>query len=537
MELTRRDALKLGALGVAGGAAATMLPTGGLVRADEASELDPSFLPVPFTTPFAVPPILKPVRSVRGADGQWTDFYTITERMAEARILPGGPPTKVFTYNGVTPGPTIKTAKGRKVRLTVRNKLPQRHPYIGHEATTSVHLHGSASKPQYDGYASDITPPGFFKEYHYPNFQRARTLWYHDHGAHHTAQNVAAGLYAQYHLHDPVEKALLPQGEFDVPLIVGDMAFDANGQQLFDDRSHSSTYGDVIMVNGRPWPVMKVKRRIYRFRILVASVSRSFRWRLSDGSPMTVVATDGGLMPKSHTLTSFRHGPAERYEVLIDFSRYQPGTRVVLNNLSNDNNRDFANTDKVMAFDVVDEGFDKRDRTWNRIPDTLADSLEMTLTPEMARRRRNLRVERTRGVWTINGKTWDDVIRSNFHLLAADPDLNDVEIWRIENRSGGWFHPVHIHLVDFAILSRNGQPPFDYERGPKDVVYVGEGEWVDVVMKFQHQRGRYMIHCHNLTHEDHDMMQQFSVGWRSGVADRNDPVRSAPCKFDDLPES
>jgi Multicopper oxidase len=94
-------------------------------------------------------------------------------------------------------------------------------------------------------------------------------------------------------------------------------------------------------------------------------------------------------------------------------------------------------------------------------------------------------------------------------------------VWEFENKSGGWFHPIHIHLIDFKILNRNGKPPFAWELGAKDVVYVGEGEKVRLIMKFGStktdspfsvQTGRYMIHCHNLVHEDNDMMSQFSVG-------------------------
>jgi spore coat protein A, manganese oxidase len=535
MELKRRDIMKLGGLGVAGAAAGSLLPVGDLIRAADPSTVDPALIPEPFTTSFRRPPVLRPYKRRRGPDGVWTDFYELCEEMTEARILKGGLTTKMFGYNGHVPGPTIKTARGRRVRLRVRNQLPSRHPAIGHETTTSVHLHGSASKPQYDGYANDVTPTGFYKDYHYPNFQRARTLWYHDHGAHHTAQNVFSGLVAQYHIHDKLERSLLPQGEFDVPLVVSDVAFREDGQLLFDDGGHSGTYGDVVLVNGRPWPVMKVKRRVYRFRILAASVSRSWRWRLGPGHPMTIVATDGGMMPKSQTVSEFRHGGAERYEVLIDFSKFRPGTRVVLNNLSNDNNRDFLNTDKVMAFDVVDDPFDKKDPTWNRIPERLVDCEVMRLRPGMEKRRRTLNVERFLGKWAINGQTWDDVIASDFQMLLADPNLGDVEMWTIANRSGGWFHPVHIHLVDFRIISRNGLPPHPWELGPKDVVYAGEGERVQLLMRFEHQRGRFMVHCHNLTHEDHDMMGQFAVGWKPGQADPNDPIRAARCRFDDLP--
>jgi FtsP/CotA-like multicopper oxidase with cupredoxin domain len=154
----------------------------------------------------------------------------------------------------------------------------------------------------------------------------------------------------------------------------------------------------------------------------------------------------------------------------------------------------------------------------------------------MEKRRRTLNVERFLGKWTINGQTWDDVIASDFQMLLADPALGDVEMWTVANRSGGWFHPVHIHLVDFRIISRNGRPPHPWELGPKDVVYAGENESVQLLMRFEHQRGRYMVHCHNLTHEDHDMMGQFGVGWKPGQPDPNDPIRAARCRFDDLPD-
>ena len=100
----------------------------------------------------------------------------------------------------------------------------------------------------------------------------------------------------------------------------------------------------MILVNGRPWPVMKVKRRTYRFRILDASLARSYRWRLSNGMPLQIVAHDGGLTPQGVALSTFRHGGAERYEVVIDFSAVPAGTRVELLNASNNNNVDYDHT-------------------------------------------------------------------------------------------------------------------------------------------------------------------------------------------------
>lgn len=167
-----------------------------------------------------------------------------------------------------------------------------------------MRLHGSASLPQFDGYADDLTMPGFFKDYQYPNLQPARTLRYHDHAVHFPTQNVYSGLAGLYLLNDPVEKDLLPQGGFDPPLIVSDAMFAASGALGYDDREHSGLWGDVILVNGRPWPVLKVQRRVFRFRILNASVSRSYRFTLSTGDPVTGVATDAGLLPAAQTIGS-----------------------------------------------------------------------------------------------------------------------------------------------------------------------------------------------------------------------------------------
>jgi spore coat protein A len=534
METTRRNVLKaagLGALGVAGAAA---MPWGARLGASSSSMLDESRMPVPFRSAFVRPPVLRPTKSVRNREGMWTDHFELTMRAGTAQIVPGLS-TRVFGYNGLVPGPTIKVRQGRQSVVRVRNHLPATNPIGGDEFTTSVHLHGSASLPQYDGYANDITAPGFYKDYRYPNLQPARTLWYHDHGVHHTAQNVYSGLFAQYHMHDKAERSLLPQGEFDVPLMIGDVMFAADGSVRYDDSSTSGLWGDVILVNGKPWPVMKVKRRVYRFRLLDTSISRSYRLALSTGDPMTVVATDGGLMPRSRPVGEIRMATAERYEVLIDFSRYRPGQRIVLRNLGNPNNVVYDHTDVVMAFDVTDAPVDKSDPTWRRIPDTLVGSHVMRLRESDASRVRSLRVQRENGSWTINGRTWEQVVDSNFELLVADPKLGATEIWEITNHSGGWFHPVHIHLVDFKILSRNGRAPFDFERGPKDVVYTGEEETVRVIMKFGPHRGRYMVHCHNLPHEDHDMMQQFAVGWHPGQPDPNNPILAAPAKIDNLP--
>ena len=526
MHYTRREAFKVGLFG----SAALALP---LQRAASAkSVLDDrmpsSLLPKPFTLPFRTPPVATPV-SVH--DGE--DRYRISIKEAKAEILPGYQ-TTVWAYDGVVPGPTIIVNQGQRTKVRYINQLPLKHPTLKYTPWTSVHLHGSASLPQFDGYANDICYPGEYKDYYYPNFQPARTLWYHDHGVHHTAENVNMGQAAMYVMTDPRERALpLPKGEFDVPLIISDRMFTRTGEFLFDTNDHSGMYGDVILVNGVPWPAMKVKRRKYRFRILNGSVSRSYEYRLSTGDAFTVIGTDGGLMPYPQSVKKMRHIMGERYEIVIDFAKYAPGTRVTLENKNPKNNISYANIDKIMAFDVVGDAFDPAD---NEVPAALyPDNPVMNLQPGESVATRRLELVRKHGLWTINGHTWNDVVASGFTLVEGRPAKGSVEIWELVNKSGGWQHPLHIHLVDFKILDRNGRPPFAYEKGPKDVAYLGENETVRVIMRFDGS-GKYMVHCHNLVHEDHDMMTQYEVidetpgddplGWRgkSSSSEPHDPL-------------
>ena len=333
-----------------------------------------------------------------------------------------------------------------------------------------------------------------------------------------------------YRIHDSLELSLpIPQGTYDVPLVVSDAMFDVNGELLYDDNDQSGVFGDVILVNGRPWPVMKVERRKYRFRILNASVTRTYRWQLDSGEPLVVIGTDAGLMPAPQSVRTLLHGNAERYEVIIDFSKYKAGRRVVLQNVSPKNNIDYPNIDKVMAFDVLARTGSK---SGNSIPSVLhAGNPTMALEPAADTVTRPMELVRQGGQWTINGQTWDDVIASGYQAALANPALNAVEVWDIRNDSGGWHHPLHIHLVDFRILDReidqNGVrlAPGAHELGPKDVVHVGENERVRVIAQFGPHPGRYMVHCHNLVHEDHDMMGQFWVGGGG-----HDPIATAPCR-------
>ncbi len=477
--ITRRQALKLGAL--AGGS--LLLPITFQRRSYAGDAGSPKV--TPFTLPFRVPPVLNPVRT-----DSTTDYYEITMKKATVEILPKLK-TEIWAYNGITPGPTIKQRRDRRSVVRFINNS------VG--TPTSVHLHGMASLPEYDGYAEDLTQPGQYKDYIYPN-NRSASLWYHDHAIHKTARNVYMGLAGLYIVQDQDELNLpLPKGDYDVPLLIQDKQFSTSGKLIFDDQGQDSQMGDVILVNGVPWPKMQVANRKYRFRILNGSISRSYGLYLSTGEPLIVIGTDAGLISAPVPTKEMRIGMAERYEVIIDFSKYKVGTKIVLKNNHPKNNDEYDGTENIMQFEVVRTETDP-----SSIPSTLR--YVQPIAESSAVRTREFRYERSNGLWVINGKIWDN------QRFDASPQLGDVEIWKIYNNAGGWFHPIHMHLLDMQLLDRNGAPPFAYERGWKDVFYVGENETLRVIGKFGPNSGTYMSHCHNTVHEDHDMMNQFKVG-------------------------
>ncbi len=506
--LTRRDALKIGAFG----AAALALPLTATVSAARASTLPERLMPRPYLVQqtFPEPPVIRPAGP------------SVTLEQAETRLQvlpPPAPRTRLWVYRqpgteGTFPGPTIKVRRNQPLTVQQYNRLPAVHPLFGHEFRTSTHLHGSPTLPQYDGYANDLTRPGFVKDYVYDNREDARTLWYHDHAVHVTAKNVYTGLAAQYHLLPPAAEPTFGvpvDDEFDKPMIINDVAFRSNGDLLYDDHSESGHMGDVILMNGVPWPDVPVRPALYRFRVLNASIARGYDLQLTGGLPFTVIATDGGLLRRPVRVSRLRIGMAERYEVLVDFTGLA-GQRIELRNGRVDNTIDYDFTNRVMAFRVADEA--PVPNTFNPANWPAVDPQGvLALDPRNAVARRRLRFERQNGEWAINDLTWADVERSGFQRAIARPRRNTVEVWDLENRSGGWFHPIHLHLVDFRVLSRvDGRGRVQtYEDGPKDVVYLGENETVRIVARFGPHTGRYMLHCHNTTHEDHDMMHQFWV--------------------------
>lgn len=329
-----------------------------------------------------------------------------------------------------------------------------------------------------------------------------------------TAENAYYGQAGAYILHDPAEDSLnLPSGYgvYDIPLILSAKQYNSDGSLFSPAAETTSLYGDVIHVNGQPWPYLKVEPRKYRFRFLDASISRSFLLYLERDTkvgtklPFDVIASDAGLLTSPQRVSELYLSMAERYEVVIDFALYK-GENVTLRNARDVGaDDDYPDTDKVMKF-IVSPSSTVNDPS--RVPSSLRS---VPFPPTRSTVDQHFKFERSNGEWKINGVSFADVQ----NRVLARPKRGTVEVWELENSSGGWTHPIHIHLVDFRVKKRvNGdkRAVLPYEaQGLKDVVWLGPGETVTVEAHYAPWDGVYMFHCHNLIHEDHEMMAAFNV--------------------------
>jgi spore coat protein A len=470
-------------------------------------------LPPPFQQPLRVPP------AARVVDG----LIEITQRVADAEILPGRR-TRVLGYDGIFPGPTLRLRRGQPTRVHVRSELP---------VPTVVHLHGGKTPPESDGYPTDlILPVGGVhqghsmggntsvgaRDYTYPVDQQAATLWYHDHAMDFTGPNVYAGLAGFCLIGDDVDDALpLPRGDRDLPLMICDRAFDGDAQfrypALSPDRQYpgveenyaGGVLGDIIMVNGVPWPVHDVAAAKYRLRLLNGSNARRYQLELDppplSGPSFTRVGADVGLLTKPVPAEEITLAPAERVEVIVDFAAYPVGTKVTVRNALGS-----GSTAEVMRFVVA-----RKESDDSAIPAVLAPAEPLVRDDAVNVRDFHFSMRRHDGRgghpapehdWTINGSPYDPAVD------LATPRLGDVEIWRFMTNV---HHPVHVHLAHLQVLSRNGGQPRSGDVGPKDTVDLLPGEACEVITRFSGYRGRYVLHCHNLEHEDMAMMANFSV--------------------------
>ncbi|KAF2675478.1 Cupredoxin [Microthyrium microscopicum] len=464
-----------------------------------------------FSVALPIPPVKTPLFTFTSPQtGLPVDYFEVDIKPFTQKFYPQFPATRLVGYDGLFPGPTFKITQGRE--SIVR--------YINHaDRPTSIHLHGSYSRSPFDGYADDTINVGEYKDYYYPNSQNARTLWYHDHAVHATAENVYFGQAGFYIMHDAQELATgIPQGDYDIPLGISAHRYNKDGS-LWDpviNKEVTSVYGDVIEVNGQPWPFMKVEPRKYRFRLLDLGVSRTYKLYLLANQQnnkrvnFTVIGADAGLLAKPISIDTVTMSIAERWEVVIDFAGFSGQNITMMNERGVGADSDFEATDRVMRFVV---GNIVTSTANNNIPAKLRD---VPFPPPDSVATRTFEFARGNGEWQINGVTWSDVAER----VLGRPQRGSIEKWTLKNGGGGWSHPIHIHLIDFQVIQRinSNRAVLPYEAvALQDVVWLGPGETVTVMARFAPWPGQYMFHCHNLIHEDHDMLAEFNVTQVAGL--------------------
>ena len=457
------------------------------------------------------------------------------------------PATWFITYNGSVPAPTIIQPSGHESLVRFNNKI-QNHftsdfsPCLPNNKRKgrpiSVHFHGSASLAPFDGWAEDETCTSETKDYLYPN-NRPTTGWYHDHALHITADNAYLGAAGMYIISSKLKHGGCgePWNLEDIEerqMILSDKVLDDKCQLLADITGVHQTnlYGDINLVSGVPFPLMPMEPKFYRFRFLNAAVSRPWLIKVKSGTDLRdvgpsvckVIATDGGYKhaPTQFPTTGLLIGVAERYEVVCDFSSFKGQELYFWNDWDPVNMPGvpyFCNSHLIAKMKIASSTSQPVVQLFNEnIPAAVSvNHIEKVMTQEdlntalqmanAGQSHRLFQFGRKNGHWVINGETWD-----TFKIAAENVGQNTWELWKFQS-GGGWFHPVHIHLVDFFVLKRDGArsvQSFEF-MSPKDVFYLGPSNNVYVVARFGAHKGDYMFHCHNLIHEDNDMLRAMRI--------------------------
>ncbi|XP_047939450.1 multicopper oxidase LPR1-like [Salvia hispanica] len=492
------------------------------------------------------------------------------------------PATPVFAYgttkeNATVPGPTIEALHGVHTHIKWTNYLPSKHilpwdptiptatPHKGKGIPTVVHVHGGVDEPESDGHSGawftarfkDHGPSWTRETYNYHNLQHPGTLWYHDHAMGLTRVNLLAGLVGAYIIRQPSLE--LPLGlpydeEFDRPLVVFDRSFSTDGSIYMDPKGNNPSihpqwqpeyFGDAIVVNGKAWPYMTVRRRKYRFRIINASNARFFNFSFDNGLKFILVGSDSAYIEKPVTVNSFLLAPSEIADVVVDFSKSK--SKSVL--LTNDAAYPYPSGDpvnaansKVMKFIIKS----KHEFDTSKIPKTLIKYPLPSLSATGVLVRYISLYEYTSPIdepthLYINGLPYEAP-------ATETPKVGTTEIWNVINLTED-NHPLHIHLGLFMVLDQTELVDVDefkecmlkyndaikcgvhryatgrkrqvpaHERGWKNVFKLMPGHVTKIFVRFSYIHSNesypfdataepgYVYHCHILDHEDNAMMR------------------------------
>jgi FtsP/CotA-like multicopper oxidase with cupredoxin domain len=576
-QFTRRDLIRMGLLTSAGylvpikGLSSRPLTAAGYYddtcESPNTSAFTEAFTPqevkMPETTPLSPVPTIAPNNAAgegRTRNHQVvtspfppTKQYRIVQQATVKSVHADLPDQTLWTFDGKSPGPLYVARYGEPILVRNVNNLPSNNGGFG-IPQVSTHLHNGHTPSESDGFPCDYFPnpaiPAIanatFYDQYYPNVlagfasthppngdinEAMSSLWYHDHRVDFTAQNVYKGLAGMYNLYNEFDTGDETTGfrlpgvpnptkvvpDFDVNMIFADRCFDNDGILFFDLFNLDGILGDKFLVNGKIQPVMHVHPRRYRFRWLDGGPSRFYQFFLTDLTNLSAqnkfwqISTDGNLLPHPVEVKSVRLSVAERADVIIDFAQYAGKTLYIENRLEQEDGRGptgdvlpAGQGDRLMKI-IVDLPA-VPDNSVN--PNTNPHYYDLPSTAGAPRVTRNFEFERGNGQWQINDKFF------NCNEVRFKVKQNSIEHWNLENSSGGWQHPIHIHFEEFQTLLINGQVPNNnnlVKVGRKDVFRLEHNTEAKLFFRFRDFLGRYPMHCHNTIHEDHAMMLRFDI--------------------------
>ena len=505
-------------------------------------------------------------------EGAWNYHDDLTALTPDMGFGGAGAGSVAWMYSGgeadgatkeySTPGPTLVARYGDPAFVRRHNDLPTSDNVVmpvGYPAI-STHLHNAHTASESDGYPMDFAMSGEFWEHHYAMYyarndsnEALGSLWYHDHMIDFTATNVYAGLSGMAIFYDDLDAGdetlndgtnlQLPgnlqfgntvdgNGDndggslgYDVSMILHDVRFDAVGNPTYNVFDTDGHLGDLITVNRKVQPFMKVEARKYRFRIYDGGPSRFYELGFFEtisgagnstvakdaAETFTIIANDGNLLEVPFTTaTSVIIGPANRNDVIIDFSQYAVGTKIEMLNLAEQDNgqgptgRRLTGQDRmrVMQFEVIaspNADVSQVPANLRPLPSIPSQSVLDTLI------HREWIFDHDMGLWTVNGEFMDPSI------ISAAPKQGTAEVWTFRNAGSSWAHPCHVHFEECQILEWNGKAPTGVLKSRKDVMTLGPNDVVKVFYRFDDFIGRYVIHCHNNVHEDNAMMLRWDI--------------------------
>ncbi len=443
--------------------------------------------------------------------------------------------------------PILRIESGARFSVSLDNALAE---------PTIIHWHGLHTPAAMDGHPVNAIGPGGRYDYDFTVSSRGGTYWYHTHAHHLTAKQAHNGLASFFLVEDDDQRRLskaldLRLGITDLPLVIQDKRFDAQGKLMYQPSAQESMMGwlgDIMLTNLTPNAVQTVTPRGYRLRLLNGSNARIYRLAFFNANTalnFTVIGTDGGLLERPETVTEAFFAPGERLDVLFDAGQVQPGTEIFLKSLAFDPmenegpmtgmggmtgmagmNHGAGQTMPGMGssrlplgleFNILKLVVTAGERVVARLPATLSQ-VKAIRTEGAPERKIELSMEHMR--FLINGRSFvmDEIV---FEVRRGA-----VEIWSIRNPALGMPHPMHLHGFSFQVIERLGSPPqmsaaarFGKGRtvsdlGWKDTVLVWPGETVRIAIDFAHDfpgSQTYVFHCHNLEHGDAGMMINFRV--------------------------